>query len=74
MERELSKTICVSLIQHLQKHPNCSIDVLTVDMKKLRSWFLSNKEISNKEILESAMGYNNFCLDIVSTAAFTTCE
>jgi hypothetical protein len=68
-DRELSKAVCVAVVQHMQSHPNWAntiVDVLTVDMKKLRSWLHENTGITDATLLGSAMGYNNFCMDVVT--------
>ena len=66
-DRELFKAVCVAVVRHMQGHPEWVEDELTVDTKRLRSWLLANTGMStDAEVLDSAMGYNNFCMDVVS--------
>ena len=65
--REMSKLVCVALLEILQtQHSAATIDSIAVDVAKLRSWLASNPGITDAAGLDSAMGYNNFCLDVVT--------
>lgn len=70
--RELSKALCVTLVQHMQNDQSLSgIEALAVDLQKLRSWLASCplSVLTDATLLDSAMGYNNFCLDIVTATS-----
>jgi hypothetical protein len=71
-ERDLAKAICVAIIKYMQTNrpPNLTTHV-TVDLHKLHTWFINSPQILDVDMLEAAMGYNNFCLEVVTTTKFT---
>lgn len=69
-DRRLSKDICLTLIKHLRsRQSKRTADTIVVDLKRLQTWLSSNPEITETEteadVLDSAIGYNNFCMDVV---------
>lgn len=71
-DRELAKAICVAAIRHLAQaapgQPSSPASV-TVDLAKLRTWLdQSPRSILEPDVLEAAVGYNNFYLEVVADA------
>jgi len=70
-DRELAKAICVLVLQYMQGDPGRPPPTtnLLINMKKLHDWYMScpKEVICERDFLEAAMGYNNFCLEVVTT-------
>lgn len=67
VDRKLSKALCVVLVKYMQAHKSqFTVDKIVVDMTRLRAWLDSNPEITDADVLDSALGYNNFCKEIVT--------
>jgi hypothetical protein len=72
IDRELAKTICAAIIQHihnLEMDPDQSSipAIITVDVQKLHAWMLGcPRPITDVAEILDAMGYNNFCQEIVT--------
>jgi len=64
MDRELSKQLCINVLQSITK---IDCKKIIIDVEKLKTWHaeLDNKNIlKNNTILDSCMGYENFCLAV----------
>lgn len=70
--RELAKHLCMNVFKQIHAHPDVSHPVtLTLDVAKMREWYASlppsivSSLVQDESLLESAMGYENFCMDVV---------
>lgn len=73
VDRELAKIICVTLIHYMKTNQDIQFsNNIVIDMQFLNSWLttLSPEIISNQSKLLAAVGYNNFCMDVVKIIKF----
>jgi hypothetical protein len=73
-ERDLAKALCAYLVQYLTLNPDmkCLPAIISIDMHRLHSWLLQNQQacpdlFCDKTQLDAALGYNNFCCEVVTS-------
>jgi len=71
MDRELMKQLCAAVFKNVHAHPAERPVALTINVAKIAEWQASmpsdivNNLLQNDAMLESALGYENFCMSCV---------
>lgn len=70
-KREIAKQLCISLVNYMKENPNYlppeSNIKIDINLPLIYSWYrgTTSNEHLDQEHLASAVGYNNFCLDVI---------
>jgi hypothetical protein len=72
VDRELAKSVCAAIVNFITSNPSVAksftMTALTIDMLRLCEWTETSclPSTADQQELLAAMGYNNFCLEVVT--------
>ena len=65
----LALDICEALYNYMEyDNPSDGVkqDNIHIDVSKFREWYANARHLSSKEVIRAALGYGDFCCDIVT--------